>query len=256
MEHFNQHCEEHQFLPDFQSAYRQGYSTETSLIKMMNDIPWGMERKEITAVIILDMSAAFDTVDHNLLLTIHQNRYGITDTALQWFQSYLRPCGMRVCIDNVYSSIIALNYSVPQGSVSGANLFLAYCALIESVVPAGITINGFADDHSIRSFITDGRDQELQLILMLMDTVTTIASWMDTVHLKLNPDMIEFIMFGNRSHPVKCTTNCVNISDRTIPRSQSVKYLDVTLDENLSLKEHILLKCRKAIANFVMTCNI
>ena len=58
---------------------------------MMNNVLWGMERKEITAVIILDMSAAFDTVDHNLLLTILQNRYGITDTALQWYQSYLRP---------------------------------------------------------------------------------------------------------------------------------------------------------------------
>ena len=88
---FNQHCKEHQLLPDFQSAYRQAYSTETSLIKMMNNILWGMERKEITAVIILDMSAAFDTVDHYLLLTILQNRYGITDTALQWYQSYLRP---------------------------------------------------------------------------------------------------------------------------------------------------------------------
>ena len=67
---FNQHCKEHQLLPDFQSAYRQGYSIETSLIKLMNDVLWGMERKEITAVIILDMSTAFDTVDHNLLLTI------------------------------------------------------------------------------------------------------------------------------------------------------------------------------------------
>ena len=84
---------------------------------------------------------------------------------------------MRVCINNAYSSIRALNYSVPQGSANGANLFMAYCALIESVIPAGITINGFTDDHSIRrSFIADSRDQELQLILMLMDTVATIAS--------------------------------------------------------------------------------
>ena len=88
---FNQHCKEHQLLPDFQSVYRQGYSTETSLIKMMNNVPWSMERKEITAVIILDMSVALDTVDHDLLLNILQNKYGITDTALQWYQSYLRP---------------------------------------------------------------------------------------------------------------------------------------------------------------------
>ena len=164
---------------------------------------------------------------------------------------------MRVCINNSYSSIRALNYSVPQGSVSGANLFTVYCAPIESVIPAGITINGFTDDHSIRrSFNADSQDQELQLILMLMDTVATIASWMDTTHLKLNPDKTEFIMFSYRSQLVKCTNNCVSISDSMIPRSPSVKYLGVTLDENLSLKEHILLKCRKVMAKFVMIHNI
>ena len=67
---------------------------------------------------------------------------------------------MRVCINNAYSSIRALNYSVPQGSASGVNLFMEYYAPMESVIPAGITINGFADDHSIRrSFIADSRDQ-------------------------------------------------------------------------------------------------
>ena len=76
------------------------------------------------------------------------------------------------------------------------------------------------------------------------------------MHLKLNPDKTDFIMFGYRSQLVKCTTNCVSISYKTIPRSPSVKYLGVTLDENLSLKEHILLKCRKAMANFVMIHNI
>ena len=91
---------------------------------------------------------------------------------------------------------------------------------------------------------------------MLMDTVPTIASWMDTMHLKLNLDKTEFIMFGYRSQLVKCTANSVSISDSTIPSSPSIKYLGVTLDENLNLKEHILLKCRKAMANFVMIHNI
>ena len=89
-----------------------------------------------------------------------------------------------------------------------------------------------------------------------MDTVATIASWMDTMCLKLNPDKTKFIMFSYRSQLVKCATNSVSISDSTIPRRLSVKYLGVTLDENLSLKEYIILKCRKVMANFVMICNI
>ena len=64
-----------------------------------------MERKKVTAVIVLDMSAAFDTVDHNMFLDILHNKYGITDTALQWYQSYLRPRDMKVHINDAYSSI-------------------------------------------------------------------------------------------------------------------------------------------------------
>ena len=89
-----------------------------------------------------------------------------------------------------------------------------------------------------------------------MDTVANIASWMDTMHLKLNPDKTEFIMFDYRNQLVKCTTSYVTISDSTIPKSPSVKYLGVTLDTNLNLKEHILTKCRKTIANFVRIHNI
>ena len=134
---------------------------------------------------------------------------------------------------------------------------MAYCVPIESVIPASITVNGFADDHSIRkSFIAKSRDQEHQTISMLMGTVTTIASWMDSMHLKLNLDKTDFIMFGYRSQLVKCTTDSVGISDSAIPRIPSDKYLGVTLDENLSLKDYIILKCREAMANFLMIFNI
>ena len=106
---FDKHCREHHLLPDFQSTYRKGYSTETSLIKMTNDIFWSMERKQVTAVIVLDMLAAFDTVDHDLLLDILHKRFGIAETALQWYQSYLRSRGMKVCINEAYSLIRPLN---------------------------------------------------------------------------------------------------------------------------------------------------
>ena len=160
-------------------------------------------------------------------------------------------------MNDAYSSIRSLNYSVPQGSASGANLFTAYCASIELVIPPSITINGFANDHSIRkSFDADSQDQECHSMILMMDTVVNIACWMDTMHLKLNPDKTEFSLFGYRNQLDKCKTSYVTISGSTIPKSPSVKYLGVTLDENLNLKEHILTKCRTAIANFVRICNI
>ena len=90
----------------------------------------------------------------------------------------------------------------------------------------------------------------------MTETVANIASLMDTMHLKLNPDKTEFIMFGYRNQLGKCMTSSVTISVSTIPKSPSGKYLGVTLDKIPNLKEHILTKCRKAIANFVRIHNI
>ena len=80
---FLKHCDNNCLLPDFQSAYQANYSTETSLVKRANDILWAMEEQHITMMVILDLSAAFDMVDHRILLKILENQFGVTDTALR-----------------------------------------------------------------------------------------------------------------------------------------------------------------------------
>ena len=80
---FLKHCNNNCLLPDYQSAYQANYSMETSLVKMANDILWAMEDQHITMMVILDLSAAFDMVDHNILLKILENQFGVTDTALR-----------------------------------------------------------------------------------------------------------------------------------------------------------------------------
>ena len=106
---FEAHCQEFNLMPDFQN-----YSCETSLLKMSNDILWGMENQSLTAVAILDSSATFDTVDHDLLLSILSQQFGIADTALKWYDSYLRPRYMKVCVNDVYSSEKQLTVSMLQ----------------------------------------------------------------------------------------------------------------------------------------------
>ena len=86
---FNEHCTTYNLIPDFQLVYRPGYSTETNLLKLSNDILWSMEQQDVTIMILLDLSAAFDTVDHDFLLSIYQRRYGVTDSALDRYESYL-----------------------------------------------------------------------------------------------------------------------------------------------------------------------
>ena len=140
---FIDHCNTYNLLPDYQSAYREGYSCETSIVKFMNDILWNMERKELTAAAFIDLSAAFDTVDHDILLEVLSKSFGITDSALNWYESYLRPRSFKVCISDQYSTLRDLTFSVPQGSASGANIFTAYCASLSGILPESVNLQGF-----------------------------------------------------------------------------------------------------------------
>ena len=91
LRYFQKQCDNNFLLLDYQSAYQANYSMKTSLVKMANDILWAMEDQCITMMVILDLSVAFDMVDHDILLKILENQFGVTDTALRWFNNYLRP---------------------------------------------------------------------------------------------------------------------------------------------------------------------
>ena len=108
-----------------------------------------MERQSITSLVAIDLSTAFDTVDHEILLDILKHKFGIEGKALQWFNNYLRPQSFKVITDGTYSQEQDLEVSVPQGSCVGANIFNLYCAPLEEVIHPGLKISGFADDHSI-----------------------------------------------------------------------------------------------------------
>ena len=94
-----------------------------------------MENKNITAVIILDLLAAFNTVDHNLVLKILDKKFGIKDKALCWYEQYLKPRRFRVCINGNYSQEKTVEFSVPQGSTQDAYLFISCALTLNEVVP-------------------------------------------------------------------------------------------------------------------------
>ena len=111
-----------------------------------------MDGQLVTAIVILDLSAAFDTVDHNLLLDVLENRFGITGTTRRWYASYLQPRRFRVLVGKEESQPRQLDYSVPQGSIQGAFLFVAYASTLDEIVDSTkLELNGFVDDHSVRS---------------------------------------------------------------------------------------------------------
>ena len=137
------HCTQQDLIPDSWSAYRKNYSTERSLIKMTNDILLGFENQNITSIVIPDLSAAFDTVDHDVLLTILWDLFVFQGTTLKWFENYLHPRYFKFAIEGKYSKSKELTFSVPQGSCSGANLFPCYSSLIHDQINNSIALSGF-----------------------------------------------------------------------------------------------------------------
>ena len=132
-------------LPEYQSAYRKFHSWETSLLKLVSDYLWAMEQQQITAVLIMDLLAAFHTVNHDLLLDVLQWIFGITNTVLKWYKNLLKLRKLTICINSSYSSEQTMNFGLHQGSIQ------QYASRLSEIVPDSLTLNGFADDHSIRS---------------------------------------------------------------------------------------------------------
>ena len=116
LKQFNEHCTRNNLIPDYQSAYRPNYSCKTALVKIVNDILWSMENQECTNLMAIYLSAAFDTVNHVILLDVLQKRFGIEGVALLWFDNYLCPHFCKVNVGKVYSSSRELECCVPKGS--------------------------------------------------------------------------------------------------------------------------------------------
>ena len=128
------HLITHNLIPELQSAYRKRYSTETALLKVQNDILLNMDRQHVTLLVLLDLSAAFDTVNHDILLRRLKTTFGITGTALQWFSSYLGNRSQRVVFGDGVSESYYLACGVPQGSCLGPLLFTLYASKLFEVI--------------------------------------------------------------------------------------------------------------------------
>ena len=148
----------------FQSAYKAFHSTETALLSVQNDIYAAMGRGELTALTLLDLSAAFDTIDHHILLDRLRDWFGLCGNALDWIASYLKNRFQSVCIENIKSNPIELIFGVPQGSVLGPLLFIMYTTPLSSVLNSSSKINHhlYADDtQAFTSFIANKFDSSI-----------------------------------------------------------------------------------------------
>ena len=118
----------------YQSAFKVLHSTETALLKVQNDILRAVDDNKSVILLLLDLSAAFDTVDHLILLSRLSHRFGIKGNALAWFDSYLKSRKQFVQIEDCQSSQRCLAHGVPQGSVLGPLLYSLYTSPIADII--------------------------------------------------------------------------------------------------------------------------
>ena len=184
---------------DRQSAYRTNHNIETALLKVENDILSAMDQGRLVALVLFDLSAAFDTVDHCFLIKRPQ-QLGFKGTVglLQWFTSFLLDRSQSVQIHDKCSAPSSLQYGVPQGSVLGPVLFSLYtCSLGEIMRKYNVNYHFYADDSQIYvSFKPTQSDADCALN-KLESCVNEIREWMTNNFLKLNDDKSEIVVFGS-----------------------------------------------------------
>ena len=221
----------------FQSAYRPNHSTETTL---HNDILREMDNGRITALVLLDLSAAFDTVDHNILLNRLEHDIGIGGAALRWRKSYLKNRTQCVRVGDESSDAVTLNYSVPQGSVLRPQWFCVYTSpLREIILKHGLCYLAYADDTQLYISFNPQQEAAKECILQMENCVADIRIWMKQNYLKLNDNKTEFILIGSQHKLNKVVIPHIRIGNSTITPVSEVRNLGIIMDSTMTLAPHI-----------------
>ncbi len=245
----NPHIQSNCPLPDMVSAYREGHSTESALLKVQADILHNMEQQKVTILVLIDLSAAFDTIDHNILFSRLESKFGITGTALTWHKSYLEARKQCVLLgDNVRSTESVLRYGVPQGSCLGPILFAEYASTLFDVIYRHIDgAHGYADDHQLYlAFSPNSVSQQNDAVRCMETCLSDVKDWMLANKLKMNDSKTEFIIIGSRQQLDKIQFDSIKVGNSVVKAVESVRDLGAFFDSTMSMECHIDSKCSAA----------
>ena len=221
-------------LDKFQSGFRPHHSTETALTKVLNDIRMNSDSSKNTILVLLDLSAAFDTIDHSILLDRLENWVGLSGLVLQWFKSYLRDRKYFVSIGDYTSDLTNMSCGVPQGSIMGPVLFNLYMLPLGQILRNNnVGYHNYADDTQLYITLSTADYAPIETLCQCIDQIN---NWMRQNFLQLNKDKTEVIVFGPKEQRLKITSR---LESRSLKPKDQVKNLGVIIDSDLNLSSHI-----------------
>ena len=235
-----------QFLTQFeiinssQHGFRQNHSTTTAAFQFIEKIYESFDKGENALGLFIDLSKAFDLVDH-LILICKLYRMGIRGIALDWIKSYLLNRKQKVYVNTSegpgQSESADVTQGVPQGSILGPLLYILYVNDFTLNFP-GKHVTGFADDTSflIQNIQKDTASSEAKQIL------TKCKNWFSEQNLVMNDSKTAVVLFHNGCNTIECN---IELPDITLTSSENTKFLGLTLDSNLKWKQHTNKLCKK-----------
>ena len=228
----------HHLVPQ-QSAYRRHHSSKTAMLKIASDVFDAANAGHVTILALLDLSAALDTVDHDILLQRLNQTYGIGGTVLHWVRSFLSGQVLVVHFAGQHSKESPLLYGLPQGSVSGPILFSLYTADVVRIAQSfGMCIHCYANDLQpyVHCHVGDAEVAAARLLAC----ISAIDKWIRSNRLKMNPDKIQFIWLGSRQQLAHLNITPLHLHGGTIVvPSTDVRSLGFVFDSLLSITNHV-----------------
>ncbi|KAK2175335.1 hypothetical protein NP493_738g00007 [Ridgeia piscesae] len=228
----------------YQSAYRAHHSAETALVWIHNDIAHSIDNRQSVLLVLLDLSAAFDTIDHTILLR-QLSGYGLSGDVLAWLTSYLCDRTYVVRIKSGVSEADIITTGVPQGTVLGPLLFNAYIAPLTTLLQKhNIRHHLYADDTQL--YITFPPTDHTQALTRMEACVQDAKAWLCDNGLVMNNIKSQAIVVHSSSLRTPTSLTRVNICGQLVETSPVIQDLGFNVDANLTMTSQVANVCRSA----------
>ena len=216
---------------------------------MNNDVLCALDDGRCVMLVLLDLSAAFDTVDHGILLLCLSQCIGVQGSAYTWSESYLSSRSQFVQIRDTSSSDRQLTCSLPQGSLLSPILYLVYTSSLEAILCRhSVGFNMYADDtHLYLSMKTTKVEDVVSACFRVEVCLCELNQWMLLNNLQLNNNKTELLVLQSKHHP-KPPLDSITVGDATVEPTGSARNIGAVFDfdDTISFEEHVNELCRGA----------